>query len=85
MNITLNTLADNQYILKEKFPENESIAYANVSNTQLSVARHFGGCKVQGKHFVYNPTDDSLIREDVISFLSKKLKNKQKKKQNEDL
>jgi hypothetical protein len=85
MNINLNTLADNQYILKEKFPENESIAYANVSNTQLSVARHFGGCKVQGKHFVYNPTDDSLIREDVISFLSKQLKNKQKKKQNENI
>jgi hypothetical protein len=85
MNITINTLEENKSILKEKFPENEIIAYANVSNTQLSVARHFGGCKVQGKHFVYNTTDDSLIRKDVISFLRKQLKNKQKKKENENI
>lgn len=75
MNITLNTLEQNKDILKEKFPENESIAYANVSNTQLSVARHFGGCKIEGKEFVYNPTDDSLIRKDVIKWLSKILKD----------
>ena len=75
MNITLNTLEQNKDILKEKFPENESIAYANVSNTQLSVARHFGRCKIEGKEFVYNPTDDSLIRKDVIKWLSKILKD----------
>jgi len=84
MNITINTLEENKSILKEKFPENEIIAYANVSKTQLSVARHWGGCKVEGKHFAYNTTDDSLIRKDVISFLSKQLKNKQKK-ENENI
>jgi hypothetical protein len=83
MNITLNTLEQNKSILKEKFLEDEIIAYSNVSNTQLSVARHFGGCNVQGKHFVYNPTDDSLIRQDVIKWISKQLKKK--KEYNENL
>jgi hypothetical protein len=42
--------------------------------TQLSIARHYGGAKVQGKHFVYNPADDSLIREDVVKWIAKKRK-----------
>jgi hypothetical protein len=53
-----------------------NLAYANVSRTQLSIARHYGGCKIQCKHFIYNPTDDSLIREDVVKWLKKKLKKK---------
>jgi hypothetical protein len=78
MNINLNTLEQNKDILKEKFGINERIGYSNVSSTQLSVARHFGGCKIEGKEFVYNPTDDSLIRTDVIKWLSKKLKESAK-------
>lgn len=75
MNITLKILEDNQDALKAKFGANEGIAYANVSMTQLSIARHYGGCTVQGKHFIYNPTDDSLIRGDVITWLSKKIRS----------
>jgi hypothetical protein len=29
---------------------------------------------VQGSHYVYNPTDDSLIREDVVKWIAKKKK-----------
>lgn len=40
--------------------------FYHVSCTQLSVARLFGGCKFNGVHYVYDPTDDTLTREDVF-------------------
>ena len=79
MNISLQTLRDNEAWLKEHFSSKDSIAIANVSMTQFSVARFYGGCKYNGKYFVYNPTDDSLIREDVIAKLSNYLKPKKSK------
>ena len=60
--------------LKQKFGADANIAYAGVSMTQFSIARHYGGCKVDGKHFVYNPLDDSLIREDVVKWIAKRKK-----------
>jgi hypothetical protein len=38
----------------------------HVSQTHLSVARFYGGCKVFGATYVYNPVDDTLTREDVF-------------------
>lgn len=40
--------------------------YYNVSQTQLSIARFYGGAKVQGSNYVYDPTTDTLIRDDVF-------------------
>lgn len=40
--------------------------YLNVSQTQLSIARHYGGCKVNGVFYVYNPIDDTLTRQDLV-------------------
>ena len=37
----------------------------NVSHTQLSVARHYGGCKYQGVSYHYDPERDALVRMDV--------------------
>lgn len=67
---TVQLVRDNSEAVKAKFGD-EAIIYTNVSHTQLSIARHYGGCKVQGKDFVYDPTDDSLIRGDVLKFLKK--------------
>jgi len=39
----------------------------NVSYTQLSVARHYGGCTFQGRDYRYCPVDDTLIRADVLA------------------
>ena len=36
-----------------------------ISHTQLSIARHYGGCKFNGHNYIYNPKDDTLTREDV--------------------
>lgn len=68
---TLEALRENQQALREKFGSSESIAYPNVSMSQLSVARYYGGCKVNGQDYTYNPVDDSLIRNDVIRFFKK--------------
>lgn len=80
MNVTIDDLKEFQDGLEEKFGAHANIAYANVSMTQLSIARHYGGVKVQGKYFVYNPNDDSLIREDIVKWVAKQKKNASKEK-----
>ena len=39
--------------------------YADISQTQLSVARHAGGAVIDGWAYVYDARDDSLTRGDV--------------------
>lgn len=34
-------------------------------NSQLSIARFYGGCKIQGQHYTIDPETDDLVREDV--------------------
>lgn len=56
----------------------------NVSATQFSISRHYGGCKVNGVYYCYDPGSDTLIREDVLeSELAEKKKSAaaEKKKQ----
>lgn len=36
-----------------------------VSQSQFSIARHYGGIKFNGTPYVYDPTRDVLIREDI--------------------
>lgn len=47
-----------------------------VSQTQFSVARHYGACTFQGWHYFYVPTTDELIRDDVLKFVGKLRKKK---------
>jgi hypothetical protein len=72
---TIDDLRKYQTELKAKFGSDTNVAYANISHGQLSVARHYGGCQVQGKHFIYNQVDDSLIREDVAKWVAKRKKD----------
>jgi hypothetical protein len=76
--ITIETIRQNIDALELKFGMDANVAYANVSMTQFSIARHYGGIKVNGHHYVYNPTDDSLIREDVFKWLAKEIKKQEK-------
>lgn len=46
----------------------------NVSVTQFSIARHYGGIKFNGEEYTYLPHTDELIRNDVL-----KWKRKQKR------
>jgi hypothetical protein len=43
----------------ENIMESPEIIY-NVSCTQLSIARHYGGIKFNGVEYVYNHVDDTL-------------------------
>lgn len=37
----------------------------HVSQSQFSVARHFGGCTYMGQSYIYDAGQDMLIRRDV--------------------
>ena len=38
----------------------------NVSQTQFSIARHFGGVTFNNRQYIYIAADDMLIRDDVL-------------------
>jgi hypothetical protein len=38
----------------------------NVSNTQFSIARFYGGVTLNGFSYIYNPETDELKRADVL-------------------
>lgn len=78
MNITLEVLKTLQDELKEQFGATTTIAHAKISQSIFSLARHSYGCNLNGHFFAYNPTDDSLIRADVIKWASKLLKEREK-------
>lgn len=46
-------------------------AIQGVINTQLSIARYYGGCKFMGRNYSYIPSTDELIRDDVVRWLAK--------------
>lgn len=49
-----------------------------VSQSQLSIARHYGGCKFQGRNYSYLPLTDELLRDDVVKWLAKHRKAQKK-------
>ena len=69
---TINDVRTFKEELKSEFGADATVAYAHVTTTQFSIARHYGGVNISGWYFIYNPEDDSLIREDVEKWLSKK-------------
>lgn len=44
---------------------NQPERITNVSQTQLSIARHYGGCKFNGANYHYDAASDTLIRMDI--------------------
>ena len=50
----------------------EPLAYAGVSNTQLSIARHYRGMQVNGQFFYYMVETDELLRHDLFKWLHKR-------------
>jgi len=49
-----------------------------VSRSQLSIARFYGGCKFQGRNYIYIQTTDELLRDDVVKWLAKHRKAQRK-------
>ena len=51
-----------------------------VSQTQLSIARHYGGILFRGERYTYIPPTDELIRDDVLEWKRKQQKPKPRRK-----
>jgi len=74
-----------------QLPDNPPWLYRNVSQTQLSIARFSGGCRVNGRMYYYNPLTDELVRDDVLKWLgqqeraAKKAAKEQAKQATSDL
>lgn len=60
---------------------NPTEVYYNVSRTQMSIARHYGGLKVDGSMYEYDAETDRLIRSDIAA-RGKKLKKAERKESN---
>jgi len=68
-------ITTNASLIEAKFGRNETEPYfGNVSQTQLSVARHYGGCRVNNAYYDYNAEHDLLIRVDVLKWICKQMK-----------
>ena len=61
---------------------NSPYGVANVSHTQLSIARYYGAINFNGFKYIYNPMTDELIREDVLKWKTKQWRAKQKSNHN---
>ncbi len=55
---------------------NTPIGIMNVSQGQLSIARHYGWIKYNGEDYIYLPDTDELIRNDVLKWQQEKIKAK---------
>lgn len=53
------------------FGPRTDLAWRNVSQTQLSISRHYGCAVVNGQRYTYLPATDELIRDDVLQFVTK--------------
>ena len=53
---------------------NTPFGIQDVSRTQFSVARHYGGIKYNGSDYTYLPATDELIRDDVLKWRAENAK-----------
>ena len=56
-------------------------ALCNVSKGLFSIARHYGGCTLQGCHYTYMPGHDECVRDDVLRMVTKLRKKSASKKE----
>ena len=65
----MNHESDNSSDLSE-CPLHRKTPYVikNVSSSQLSIARHYGGIAYNGCNYIYFPESDELIRDDVLAW-----------------
>lgn len=59
-------LTDEELAAIRSLPRDTPYQIRNVSHGQLSIARHYGGCEFNAAQYVYDPTDDTLTRDDVL-------------------
>ena len=55
----------------EPWPDGDALGYADVSRTQLSIARYSSAATVNGHRYTYFPETDELWRDDVLALVRK--------------
>jgi hypothetical protein len=45
--------------------------YTYISNSHLSIAKHFGGCTIDDQKFIYIPKEDALIHHTLVKKYTK--------------
>ena len=55
----------------------------NISMTQLSIAKYYGGCTFQNERYTYVPDTDELIRNDVLRWKKTQERKAKKSERNE--
>lgn len=72
------TESEIEALQSSNLPRKTPFAIQGVMNTQLSIARFYGGIRYNGDGYTYMPDGDELIRDDVLMFITK-LRKKQRK------
>lgn len=50
----------------QALPRDTPYLITGVSRSQFSVARYYGGARYNSREYTYDPTDDTLVRGDVL-------------------
>lgn len=66
------TYADQAALLSAGFGEQSMWAFYRITGSVFSVARHYGGMSIGGKRYAYFPESDSLVRQDIVDWLTKR-------------
>lgn len=64
-------LSELELLTIQHLPRDTPYLIQHISRTQLSIARHAGGCRYQGQNYVYMPTTDELVRADVARLVTR--------------
>lgn len=83
--VTLSDISNYRGELIERFGKSEVLCHTNTSMSHLSIARHSGGCVINGKTFKYFEDDDMVVREDVVKWLNRRKKQEKNQESEETL
>ena len=74
----MSYLTEDELMMIQLLPTGAPYVISHASQTQFSIARHYGGCKFNGHEYTYVPTTDELIRLDFFKLVTKERKKKAK-------
>lgn len=57
----------------------------NCRHGHFSIARHYGGINYNGRHYIYIPKTDELIRDNVLKWVTDRRKRIKQEKLKEDM
>lgn len=79
--MSMLTAADIEALQTSDLDRKTPFVIRGVSQSQFSVARHYGGAKFNDASYTYDPKADELVRDDVLKWLkSRRNPPKAKKK-----